>query len=80
MWVFLAVAGASALAGAGTATTTGKSATYLISCLGMAPCLATSPTPPSAAGVGTPMAVVPREVSTREVIGNIPVLIAPAAR
>jgi len=33
MWVFLAVAGASALAGAGTATTTGKSATYLISCL-----------------------------------------------
>ena len=99
--IILAAAAACALASATTAAAAGtpqspQSATYLISCPGIAPFLATSPTPPSAAGVGTPMAVVPQgqfhgpmpadlvmtctaaDVSTGEIIGNVPILIAPA--
>ena len=100
--IILAAAVASALAAAGpvAAASTPQSlqaATYLISCPGLAPFLATSPTPPSAAGVGTPMAVIPQgqfhvptlaglvmicsatNVLTGENVGNVPILIAPAA-
>jgi hypothetical protein len=98
--ITLAAAAACALASDGTAAAAGppqrpQSATYLISCPGIAPFLATSPTPPSAAGIGTPMAVIPQgqfhgpmpadlvmtctasDVSTGEIIGNVPILIAP---
>jgi hypothetical protein len=59
-----AVAIAAALAGAGPAAASGtpqspQSQTFLVSCPNMAPFLATSPTPPSAAGVGQPMAIIP---------------------
>ena len=96
-----AAVAACALAGSGQAAAAGnpqspQSATYLISCPGITAFLATSPTPPSSAGVGKPMAVVPQgqfhgpmpadlvmtctatDVSTGEVIGNVPILIAPA--
>jgi hypothetical protein len=99
--IILAAAAACGLASATTAAAAGtpqspQSATFLISCPGTGPFLATSPTPPSAAGVGTPVAVVPQgqfhgpmpadlvmtctatDVSTGEVIGNVPILIAPA--
>jgi hypothetical protein len=98
--ITMAAAAACALASAGTAAAAGtpqspQSATYLIGCPGITPFLATSPPPPSAAGVGTPMAVIPQgqfhgpmpedlvmictatDVSTGEVIGNVPILIAP---
>ncbi len=63
--IIIAAAIASALASAGPAAAAGtpqspQAATYLISCPGIAPFLATSPTPPSSAGVGTPMAVIPQ--------------------
>jgi hypothetical protein len=63
--IIVAAAAACALASAGTVAAAGtpqslQSATYLISCPGIAPFLATSPTPPSAAGIGTPMAVIPQ--------------------
>ncbi len=63
--IIVAAAAACALASAGTAAAAStpqspQSATYLISCPGIAPFLATSPTPPSAAGIGTPMAVIPQ--------------------
>lgn len=58
--IILAAAIASPLAGAGTAAMLAASnptkRTFLVSCRGIAPFLATSPTPPSAAGVGTAMA------------------------
>jgi hypothetical protein len=51
-----AAAAACALASAGTAAAAGtpQSATYLISCPGVTPFLAASPTPPYAAGPGRP--------------------------
>jgi hypothetical protein len=63
--IIVAAAAACALASAGTAAAADtpqspQSATYLISCPGIAPFLVTSPTPPSAAGIGTPMAVIPQ--------------------
>jgi hypothetical protein len=88
------LAGGAGPASAGTPQSP-QAATFLVSCPGFAPFLATSPTPPSAAGVGTPMTVIPQgifhgpmpedlvmictgtDVSTGEVIGNVPILIAP---
>ena len=60
-----AVAIAAALAGAGPAVASGtpqspQSQTFLVSCPGMAPFLGTSPTPPSSAGVGQTMTIIPR--------------------
>jgi hypothetical protein len=98
--IIMAAAIAAVLTGAGTAMAAGapqtpQSATFEVSCPGIAPFLASSPTPPSAAGVGTPMAVIPQgifrgpmpadlvmtctltDVSTGEIITNVPILIAP---
>ncbi len=98
--IIVTAAIASALAGAGSAAAAGtphtpQSATFVVSCPGIDSFLATSPTPPSAAGVGNPMAVIPQgifhgpmptdlvmtctltDVSTGEIISNVPILIAP---
>jgi hypothetical protein len=98
--ITMAAAVLPVLAGAGTAMAAGTpqtpySGTFQVVCPGLAPFLATSPTPPSAAGVGSPMAVIPQgifhgpmpeglvltctltDVSTGEVISNVPILIAP---
>ena len=71
----LAVAIAAALAGAGPAAASGtpqspQSQTFLTVCPGMAPFLGTSPTPPSAAGVGQTMAIIP--IATFNGHGQIP--------
>lgn len=65
--IIVAAAIASALASAGPAAAAGtpqspQSSTVEVSCPGIATFLATSPTPPSAAGVGTPMAVIPQGI------------------
>jgi hypothetical protein len=62
--ICFAAAIAAALAVAGPAVASGtpqspQSQTFLVSCPNFAPFLVTSPTGPSAAGVGQPMGVIP---------------------